>query len=1658
MLEINEFNAIRISLAAPEDILIWSHGEVTKPETINYRTLKPERDGLFCERIFGPTKDWECYCGKYKRVRYKGVVCDKCGVEVTRAKVRRDRMGHIALASPVSHIWFVKGTPSRLGLLLDITPRNLERVIYFASYVITEIDEELRAEARERIQQEAEAKRQEVEKRAEEQRIALNSALDENLAGATTAHQDKRSSIQDEYTARKDAINAEADKMREVLEEQEGVKQEEEILFLGTVLVEEDTIITETTLERLEELVEAEVERIDTDLERELSDAELLVDATREQQEQAMTAQHEQAQEKLQAELEAIKRTEQERIEMLDALRPRRVLSENEYRQIRDALRDVASPLLFRADMGAGAVREIIAQVDLDVLANELQAEIQVSTGQRRKKATKRLRVAESFRKSGNRPEWMIMTALPVIPPDLRPMVQLDGGRFATSDLNDLYRRVINRNNRLKRLMELNAPEIIVRNEKRMLQEAVDALIDNGRRGRAVSGKGKHRLKSLSDMLKGKQGRFRQNLLGKRVDYSGRSVIVVGPKLQLHQCGLPKKMALELFKPFVMRRLVEKGFAHNIKSAKRIVERVRPEVWDVLEEVIKDYLVLLNRAPSLHRLSIQAFEAKLIEGSAIQLHPLVCAAFNADFDGDQMAVHVPLSRKAQEEARTRMLSMYNLLSPAHGDPIITPSQDIVLGCYYLTMVRQGARGSGKRFYSIDEAMLAYDHGLLNIQAPIWVRLTLDDLGESLDRGDRSDKIAQFRLDHNSPTDQNRHAELARIEGGLSESDRQNHRNTIADLSIEQRIRKNDLGIKVIARDENEKPTAALLETTIGRIIFNRAILPSLRYYNTLVPKKGLKEIIADCYKFYTDPRNIPGLDMDSMRMIHPNEGEDELNRIQHELARIHGSEQTSAQADRIKSLGFEYATRGGMTIGINDIEVPPTKGLIVDEAEQMVQQVEKNFRRGLITEEERYREVVKTWQDTTRTVIEKVRENLNPFSPVAMMATSGARGNINQISQMAGMRGLMSDPTGRIIELPIKANFREGLSVLEYFVSTHGGRKGLADTALRTADAGYLTRRLVDVAQDVIVTIDDCGTEEGVWLRKVDDTELMEDLDRRLVGRVAARDITHPETGEVLLSRNAEITEDESDTITAAGVDEVYVRSTLTCQSDHGICRLCYGRNLATGKLVDIGEAVGIIAAQSIGEPGTQLTLRTFHTGGVASADDITQGLPRVQEIFEARSPKGKALLAEQDGTAQLIREEEGARKIRIVSSDVYMDEYPLPIHYTVQFADGAEVLKDQILAVSNRSDTDDPPIVARMKGKLSIREQSLVLSHEDLEESELAVAHAARLRPIIDADGSTQPLEEGKTYQVAVGQQLTEGSADPQELLILQGREAVQRYLVNEAQKVYRSQGVNINDKHIEVIVRQMLRRVQIEEPGDTGMLPGELIELSEFKRVNEDVTSQGGDPAVAATILLGITKASLNTDSFLSAASFQETTRVLTEAAVNGKVDYLRGLKENVVIGKLIPAGTGIFARDRRYRIEKRDDNLVNEIARMLAGDNGNGEEATEDTTNDEVRRAQAILGMPEGGDDNARIKEALEALLGEADAGDTANGDGTSDNGASGNDDSDSSTAPDNGSEQPAPPPVADAVAVEDAGEDAAPPATTGDAPSDAPMTETENEPEE
>ncbi|MGN9136207.1 DNA-directed RNA polymerase subunit beta' [Clostridium sp. HCP1S3_B4] len=1166
MFELNNFDAMQIGLASPEQVRKWSRGEVKKPETINYRTLKPERDGLFCERIFGPTKDWECHCGKYKRVRYKGIVCDRCGVEVTKAKVRRERMGHIELAAPVSHIWYFKGIPSRMGLILDMSPRALEKILYFASYVV--------------------------------------------------------------------------------------------------------------------------IDPKDTPLLK------------------------------------------------------KQLLNEKEFREAVDKYGEES----FEAGMGAESIKKLLAEIDLEAQSVELKEELKQSSGQKKVRIIRRLEVIESFRQSGNDPTWMIIDVIPVIPPDLRPMVQLDGGRFATSDLNDLYRRVINRNNRLKKLLDLGAPDIIVRNEKRMLQEAVDALIDNGRRGRAVTGPGNRPLKSLSDMLKGKQGRFRQNLLGKRVDYSGRSVIVVGPELKMYQCGLPKEMAIELFKPFVMKKLVEDGIAHNIKSAKRMVERVMPQVWDVLEEVIADHPVLLNRAPTLHRLGIQAFQPVLVEGRAIKLHPLACTAYNADFDGDQMAVHVPLSVEAQAEARFLMLAANNILKPSDGKPVCVPTQDMVLGSYYLTMEAQQEKGSGSIFSSKEEAIMAYQVGAIGIHADI--------------------KVKMYR----------------EFDGVLE---------------------------------------SGIIQTTVGKILFNESIPQDLGFIDRtsneekfnleiefLVTKKTLGKIIDKCYA-------------------------------------VHGPTNTSIMLDKIKALGYHYSSIGAVTVSTSDMIVPDEKYTLLKEADETVEKIEKMYKRGFISDDERYERVIAKWTKTTEDVADALMDSLDRFNPIYMMADSGARGSKSQIKQLAGMRGLMASPSGKILELPIRASFKEGLDVLEYFISTHGARKGNADTALKTADSGYLTRRLVDVSQDVIVREEDCGTKEGMYVSEIKEgNEVVEELKERLTGRYLAEDICDPNTGDLILANDSYVDAAMAEKIQNTGIKKVKIRSVFTCDCKTGVCSKCYGMNMATAKKIDIGEAVGIIAAQSIGEPGTQLTMRTFHTGGVVGAD-ITQGLPRVEELFEARKPKGLAIVSEVTGTVK-IEETKKKRTVHVVGADGEEKSYDIPFGSRLKVTDGEEI---------------------------------------------------------------------------EAGDEVTEGSVNPHDIMNIKGIDGARRYLLSEVQKVYRLQGVDINDKHLEVVVRQMTRKVKVTSSGDTELLPGTMIDIFDFREANEKVREFGGVEAQGEQVLLGITKAALATDSFLSAASFQETTRVLTEAAIKGKVDPLLGLKENVIIGKLIPAGTGMM-RYRTLKVNAKDE----------------------------------------------------------------------------------------------------------------------------------------
>ena len=1175
-MEFNVFESIKIGLASPEKIREWSYGEVKKPETINYRTLKPERDGLFCETIFGPQKDWECHCGKYKKIRFKGKICDRCGVEVTRSKVRRERMGHIELAAPVSHIWYFKGIPSRMGLILDISPRTLEKVLYFAMYIVTD-----------------------------------------------------------------------PGNVREVEKKQ--------------------------------------------------------------------------------------------------------CLTEKEYRDLKEKYEDD-----FEAMMGAEAIKKLLAEIDLDQLSDELKEELENASGQKRVRLLKRIEVVESFRLSGNRPEWMILDVIPVIPPDIRPMVQLDGGRFATSDLNDLYRRVINRNNRLSRLLELSAPDIIIRNEKRMLQEAVDALIDNGRRGRPVTGPNNRALKSLSDMLKGKQGRFRQNLLGKRVDYSGRSVIVVGPELKMYQCGLPKEMALELFKPFVMKILVENNAAGNIKAARKAVERAKPEVWDALEKVIKGHPVLLNRAPTLHRLGIQAFEPVLVEGRALKLHPLACTAFNADFDGDQMAVHVPLSAEAQAEARFLMLASNNLLKPSDGRPVTVPTQDMVLGSYYLTLDKDGEPGEGKIFRDCDEAIMAYDTKVVSLHAKIKVRRTLE------------------------------------INGVMK---------------------------------------TGLVDTTVGRIIFNRPIPQDLGFVDRTNPENDLK------------------FEIDFLV------GKKQLGKIFDKCIRIHGTQRTSEVLDAVKAQGYKYSTKSAITVAVCDAEIPPAKKDIIARAEKQVDQVTKMYKRGFMSNQERYEKVLKVWETATNDVSDALQANLGRYNPIFMMADSGARGSMSQIRQLAGMRGLIANTAGKTIEIPIRANYREGLNILEYFISSRGARKGLADTALRTADSGYLTRRLVDVSQDVIIREDDCGTTEGIEVFEIKEgKESIESFHERLLGRYLCEDFKDPATGEVLVSKDKLMGDDEADLIVSKGVERIKLRSILHCRAKHGVCKRCYGANLANGQPVTVGEAVGIIAAQSIGEPGTQLTMRTFHTGGVAGAEDITQGLPRVEELFEGRKPKHLAIISE---IAGVVKFEEIKKNRHAV---IYNDETGEQRSYLIPF-------------------------------------------------------------------GSRVRVEEGQVIEA--GEMITEGSVNPHDVLAIKGTEAVQNYLIQEVQKAYRMQGVDINDKHIEVIIRQMMKKVRIDDNGSTKLLPTTLVDKSELYAANDEVRAriangeEGLTEATYTPMLLGITKASLATDSFLSAASFQETTRVLTDAAIKGKVDPLMGLKENVIIGKLVPAGTGMH----RYRdVEYREENPSN------------------------------------------------------------------------------------------------------------------------------------
>jgi len=1376
VLEARDFRALRISLASPEQILSWSYGEVTKPETINYRRLRPEKDGLFCEAIFGPTKDWQCYCGKYKNVRYKGIICDKCGVEVTRASVRRERMGHIELAAPVAHIWYTRRVPSYLGILLDIAKRNMDRALYFAQHVITSLDEDARQKALKRLDAEFKGQQEQLEAVAQEGITALEQQLAQQEATIDGQLQEIQVRVDEELTAATEQVIKEAQALQKKIEDRQGKTLRAPLVLkpTGSVVVEKGATVGREHLTLLNQILQDHFGQLEEEVRARQGKMVAPLEADREHWREATANEVARIKEQLVIDVAALRvRFKADREELL-GLAELQFLNEARLRELKSKWGQV-----FKAGMGAEAFHEVLGHLDLDKLAEELWREVRHGTSkQRRKRATKRLRVVEALRKSGNRPEWMILTMLPVIPPDLRPMVQLDGGRFATSDLNDLYRRVINRNNRLKRLLDLGAPDVIVRNEKRMLQEAVDSLIDNSQRGKALSRRGRRELKSLSDMLKGKKGRFRRNLLGKRVDYSGRSVIVIGPTLKLHQCGLPKTMALELYRPFVISKLVEYNYASNVKASRRIIERGRPEVFEVLEEVIKDRPVLLNRAPTLHRLGVQAFEPVLVEGKAIQIHPLACAAFNADFDGDQMAVHVPLSQRAVEEARQLMLASHNLLKPADGQPIVGPTKDMCLGVYYLTM-EDAARAEDRRkpFVDLDEVDLAYSLGHVDLHTPI--------------------TVAQI-YDHRSP------------------------------------------------------PRKAV-ETTVGRCIFNRVLPDELRFINRPMERGALQELVGLCHR-----------------------------RL--------GNEVTTEVVDRIKSIGFKYATRSGATIAISDLVIPPAKATIIGETEDVVAEVDRQYRRGLLTEDEQYARTIELWSRAREQVSEAVSTMLDPTGSVAIMASSGAsKGGFGPIAQLAGMRGLMADPSGRIIPLPIRSNLREGLSALEYFISTHGSRKGLADTALRTADAGYLTRRLVDVAQDVIVNAHDCGTRAGNWVRAADDVG-GQTLSERLIGRIVAAPVVHPQTGEVLVERNEEIDENVTAAIEKAGVEDVLVRSPMTCRLRQGVCILCYGRDLGRGRAVGIGSAVGIVAAQSIGEPGTQLTLRTFHTGGVAAGGDITVGLPRVEELFEARkAPKGEAPISEIGGVVHIVRVN-GQRSVVVVDTEIERLEYDIKRGWRIRVEDGDEVKEGAPMA----SWRDEKHIVAEKSGRVLREDRQITIVHERREEREYGVPTTGRLL-----------VEEGQ--RIEPGTQLIEGVLNPHDMLRVLGREAAERYLLSEVQQVYRSQGVNINDKHFEVIIRRMLSKVQITESGDTDLLPGEMVDRLALEDANREVVEAGGQPAKGWPVLLGITKASLSTESFLSAASFQHTIRVLSGAAIEGKEDPLQGLKENVIIGKLVPAGTG-------------------------------------------------------------------------------------------------------------------------------------------------------
>ncbi len=1457
-MEVRDFDAIRISLASPDQIDDWSFGEVTKPETINYRTLRPERDGLFCERIFGPQKDWECACGKYKRVRYKGIVCDKCGVEVAPQRVRRERMGHIQLASPVSHIWYVKGVPSHLGLLLNISPRHLERVLYFAQFIITDVNEDARGRAIQRLEKEMQMGIARLENEAQEQIDVVESSAQSQLDELDEEEQAQIARLDERINRSSSEAISQAQRLQDWIQSNLDKKAPEDkgLDWVDEPIIAANRKVTAKHERTVNDHVQERLDKLQFESDEEKSDIRTQIQAKQTYIRQELEGLLEKMREDVAEQRERLQSGAEEELDELKSMEEMQLLTETRYRELADRWGNI-----FKAEMGAEAIRDIVAKVDLDELAKELRLEIfTTKSKQRRKKAAKRLRVVENFRKSGNRPEWMVLTILPVIPPELRPMVQLDGGRFATSDLNDLYRRVINRNNRLKRLLDLGAPDVIVRNEKRMLQEAVDSLIDNGRRGRAVSRSGKRKLKSLSDMLKGKQGRFRRNLLGKRVDYSGRSVIVIGPTLKLHQCGLPKKMALELFKPFVMRRLVEDNYAHNIKSAKRMVDRQQSEVWDELEEICKERPVLLNRAPTLHRLGIQAFEVTLVEGSAIQLHPLVCDAFNADFDGDQMAVHVPLSQSAVDEARQLMLSSQNLLKPSSGEPIVGPSKDMVMGVYYLTTEENESTPDAElpHFSSMDEAEYIYSLGHVKLRDSIRARFTTRFDVQPIESMEVSERVMDALQEHGIAT-----------VGELMDIYAQGERHMIQEIpafgvaamtEVRDALRKLNLLGAAWPRDR-------IIRTTIGRIIFNRALPEELWFVNELLDKKGVNEVIDLCYKHL-------------------------------------GREVTAETVDNIKDLGFEYATRSGITIAVSDIQVPHEKDEIVERTSDEVAEAEHQYRRGLITEEELYEKTVELWTRAADEVTAEVRKLLSPLEGLGAMAHSGStKGGVNTVRQLAGMRGLIAGPNGRIIPLPIRSNFREGLTALEYFLSTHGGRKGLADTALRTADAGYLTRRLVDVAQDVIVTEDDCGTNAGIWIDAESSRAMGESFADRVATRTLAAAIRLPDSDETLLERDTVIDEAALATIERHEVKKAFVYSPLTCESRFGLCKKCYGTDLARGGTVEQGEAVGIIAAQSIGEPGTQLTLRTFHTGGVAGSDDITQGLPRVEELFEVRNPKGEAVISEIDGKVDIWWEGD-QRMLKVSRTELKRREIAIPEGFELMVDSDDRVQEDTVIA--RNGDEDAQGVLAGMEGQIFAENGQVIIRREDNLVWETDIPANARLR-----------VEKGE--EVTAGEQLTEGSKNPREILRIQGREACQLYLLEQVQQVYRSQGVAIHDKHIEVILRQLLRRVMIRATGDTDFLPGELVDRFQFEDENNKAIGHGHRPAKAEPVVLGLTKAALNTESFLAAASFQETTRVLTDAAVQGQRDELRGLKENVIIGKLIPVGSGFRTR-RMWEEEKQ------------------------------------------------------------------------------------------------------------------------------------------